>query len=197
MIQNKQSRCASAGNRTRNDCLEGNHANHYTTDASYNTMMEMSTTYFKLTKMHSLGNDSHYPVNVLKWPDPIHWNCSSMLLPYTQWSLPFGALIQDWEKLASIRVLVLVEFNFANSLREHCLPCGLVVRIRRSHHRGRGSIPRTGMSYWHNDVTTFQWMQWKRKIANFLSLQSWHSYVCHFCASPTKYHTTDTLQYFK
>ncbi len=24
------------------------------------------------------------------------------------------------------------------------LPCGLVVRIQRSHRRGRGSIPRTG-----------------------------------------------------
>ena len=24
------------------------------------------------------------------------------------------------------------------------VPCGLVVRIRRSHRRGRGSIPRTG-----------------------------------------------------
>ena len=28
---------ASAGNRTRIDCLEGNHANLYTTDALFNT----------------------------------------------------------------------------------------------------------------------------------------------------------------
>ena len=97
-----------------------------------------------------------------------------MLLPYTLWSLPFGALIQDWEKLASIRVSVLVEFNITNSLREHCLLCGLMVRIRRSHGRGWGTIQSTGMSYWHNNVTTFQWMQWKRKIAKFLSLQSRH-----------------------
>ena len=27
------------------------------------------------------------------------------------------------------------------------IPCGLVVRIRRFHRRGRGSIPRTGVKY--------------------------------------------------
>ena len=30
----KGKKCASAGNRTRIDCLEGNHANLYTTDAA-------------------------------------------------------------------------------------------------------------------------------------------------------------------
>ena len=30
---------ASAGSRTRIDCLEGNHANRYTTDASYQNQM--------------------------------------------------------------------------------------------------------------------------------------------------------------
>ena len=29
----RENTCASAGNRTRVDCLEGNHANPYTTDA--------------------------------------------------------------------------------------------------------------------------------------------------------------------
>ena len=29
----------------------------------------------------------------------------------------------------------------------HQLPRGLVVRIRRSHRRGRGSIPRTGTAF--------------------------------------------------
>ena len=28
------------------------------------------------------------------------------------------------------------------------IPGGLVVRIRRSHRRGRGSIPRLGMDFW-------------------------------------------------
>ena len=28
-----------------------------------------------------------------------------------------------------------------------CIPCGLVVRIRRFHRRGRGSIPRMGDSF--------------------------------------------------
>ena len=30
------------------------------------------------------------------------------------------------------------------------IPCGLVVRIRRFHRRGRGSIPRTGVKYFIN-----------------------------------------------
>ena len=34
IIKNKQKH-ASAGSRTRNGCLEGNHANRYTTDARY------------------------------------------------------------------------------------------------------------------------------------------------------------------
>ena len=30
------------------------------------------------------------------------------------------------------------------------IPCGLVVRIRRFHRRGRGSIPRTGVKHFIN-----------------------------------------------
>ena len=42
--------------------------------------------------------------------------------------------------------------------RDPNVPCGLVVRIRRSHRRGRGSIPRTGgnillMVEWVNNFT--------------------------------------------
>ena len=33
-----------------------------------------------------------------------------------------------------------------------CVPCGLVARIRRSHRRGRGSIPRTGDSNFASPV---------------------------------------------
>ena len=34
-VQKKEKTCASAGNRTRIYCLEGNNANLYTTDASW------------------------------------------------------------------------------------------------------------------------------------------------------------------
>ena len=36
-----------------------------------------------------------------------------------------------------------------NTLSAHklCVPVGLVVRIRRSHRRGRGSIPRLGVRF--------------------------------------------------
>ena len=40
-----------------------------------------------------------------------------------------------------------------NILLQLSIPCGLVARIRRSHRRGRGSIPRTGVcltSIWKN-----------------------------------------------
>ena len=32
-------------------------------------------------------------------------------------------------------------------LPSYAIPCGLVARIRRSHRRGRGSIPRTGVFF--------------------------------------------------
>ena len=34
-------------------------------------------------------------------------------------------------------------------------PCGLVVRIRRSHRRGRGSIPRMGVFFSHSTIFFF------------------------------------------
>ena len=34
-------------------------------------------------------------------------------------------------------------------LRYTIIPCGLVARIRRSHRRGRGSIPRKGETNFH------------------------------------------------
>ena len=49
------------------------------------------------------------------------------------------------------------------------LPCGLVVRIRRSHRRGRGSIPRTGAMF----CSTFQ-------IYNFTSNETSDPYVLVF-----------------
>ena len=41
--------CASAGSRTRVDCLEGNHANRYTTDA--NTVLSP----LKAVEFHGMG----------------------------------------------------------------------------------------------------------------------------------------------
>ena len=44
---------------------------------------------------------------------------------------------------------MLITLNRQSSLelvfRVNMIPCGLVVRIRRSHRRGRGSIPRMGI----------------------------------------------------
>ena len=44
------------------------------------------------------------------------------------------------------RILVLQNMRKQNRKLSHsfAIPCGLVARIRRSHRRGRGSIPRTG-----------------------------------------------------
>ena len=39
------------------------------------------------------------------------------------------------------------DYEFAHFLRE--IPCGLAVRIRRSHRRGRGSTPRMGVFFFH------------------------------------------------
>ena len=39
------------------------------------------------------------------------------------------------------------------------LPCGLVVRIRRSHRRGRGSIPRTGDEFCQDMQANSQFMK--------------------------------------
>ena len=48
------------------------------------------------------------------------------------------------------------------------IPCGLVVRIRRSHRRGRGSIPRTGVIFFidrNRDLSPFETVK-KRKARN-------------------------------
>ena len=45
-------------------------------------------------------------------------------------------------KVGVIFVDLNVDFSFLFKLLH--IPCGLVARIRRSHRRGRGSIPRTG-----------------------------------------------------
>ena len=42
--------CASAGSRTRVDCLEGNHANRYTTDASHLCLVEVLLLRLRLSR---------------------------------------------------------------------------------------------------------------------------------------------------
>ena len=46
--------------------------------------------------------------------------------------------------LQLVMILLLILSYFPKFL---VVPCGLVARIRRSHRRGRGSIPRTGVLY--------------------------------------------------
>ena len=113
-----------------------------------------------------------------------------MLLPYTLWSLSFGRIIQVWEKLASIRALVTVEFNLTNSLWEHCLPCGLVVWIRPGFDSPHGNELLTQQCYYlsMNAVE-------KKNCQVSESAVSTQLGVPFFCES-NKY-TADTFQYFK
>ena len=48
-----------------------------------------------------------------------------------------------------IRVCFMLGFevNYTPCSKVNVVPCGLVVRIRRSHHRGRGSILRMGVYF--------------------------------------------------
>ena len=47
---------ASAGSRTRIDCLEGNHANRYTTDAAYKVLCTLS-------QLNEVTEEPFYPKN--------------------------------------------------------------------------------------------------------------------------------------
>ena len=49
--------------------------------------------------------------------------------------------------LMPIKQIVVLKETYPKSLSKLVIPCGLVARIRRSHRRGRGSIPRTGVFF--------------------------------------------------
>ena len=50
---------ASAGNRTRVNCLEGSYANHYTTDASVNRVLEITNSQFLMRFDNLFHSISH------------------------------------------------------------------------------------------------------------------------------------------
>ena len=50
---------ASAGNRTRVNCLEGSYANHYTTDASVNVELEITNSEMSKIQFKSLEHHLH------------------------------------------------------------------------------------------------------------------------------------------
>ena len=59
--------CASAGSRTRVDCLEGNHANRYTTDAVIRALCLKSNSLYSTKFVHEMISVSHLAFSIQEW----------------------------------------------------------------------------------------------------------------------------------
>ncbi len=82
---------ASAGSRTRIDCLEGNHANRYTTDAAI------------LVTLHSnMCTVSHVYTQCMFSVGCTHWKGNTCIMHQLQWPWPPIMTWQKWKIQAEI-----------------------------------------------------------------------------------------------
>ena len=74
-----------------------------------------------------------------------------------------GPLVVDSSGKVSLRKINWnTDYNMLyidNPVSKCAVPCGLVVRIRRSHRRGRGSIPRMGATFSFLFSSGWHWFQ--------------------------------------